>query len=265
MEEISCKRSCAQCTYRAKLNCTGCRAEPNRPPMGLCEVYRCAKGRGYEHCGQCGGASDCTWRNTTNIGYQAVLQANQNAFLGKWLMVLFLLFIPNTIGSFLSGDSIKEAAPGLFYIGELLSFASQIIYGVVLLNISRMAQGYSTAGVCTLITTCIDGFIIFVVGATELPLLVSLIIAVIGLVGMYNEYMGHATVLYQSNKVLSAKWTSLWNWTMGLNVAVIVCPVLAFVIPLLGVLGLLASVIGLLVVMIVKLVYLWESASYFRN
>lgn len=265
MEETSCKKSCEQCTYRKKLNCDGCRAEPNRPPMSSCEIHHCALERGYEHCGQCGGGSHCVWRNTTSVGYRYVQEHNRNKLLGKWLMVLFLLFIPNNIGSLISDDSLKDVMPGLFMTGKLLSFASQIAYGIILLKMSNIAQGYCTAGVCSVIMNCVDGFFTFVVGVTEMPFLVSLVVIVIGLVGMYNEYNGHAAVLYQSNKTLAAKWEALWKWTYGLYAAVIVCPIFSAIIPILGLLGMLASLIGVLVVMIMKLVYLWQSAQYYKN
>lgn len=265
MEEISCQKSCAQCTYRAKLNCTGCGKEPSRPPMGQCEVYRCALGRGYEHCGQCRKGSKCTQRNPVRTGSKVMPDFDRNAYLGRWLMVLFLLFIPNNIGSILSDVSFKERIPGLYYVGELLSFVSLIIYGVILLRMSHMAPGYSTAGICTLIMSGIDGFYIFVLGVTDIPNLIALVIAVIGMVGMYNEYNGHAAVLYQSNQALSAKWVALWKWTYGLYAAMIICPVFSALIPILGVLGVLASLIGLLVVMIMKLVYLWQGARHFQK
>jgi hypothetical protein len=265
MEETSCKKSCAQCTYRAKLNCDGCGKEPSKPAMGMCEVYRCALGRGYEHCGQCGKGGKCPQRNPVKTVGKAMPDADRNAYLGRWLMVLFLLFIPNNIGSLISDDSLKDVMPGLFMTGKLLSFASQIAYGIILLKMSNIAQGYCTAGVCSVIMTCVDGFFTFVVGITEMPFLVSLVVIVIGLVGMYNEYNGHAAVLYQSNKTLAAKWTSLWNWTLGLYALMIFCPMLVFAVSILGLLGTLISLIGVLVVMIMKLVYLWQSAQYYKN
>jgi hypothetical protein len=41
--------------------------------------------------------------------------------------------------------------------------------------------------------------------------------------------------------------------------------VLAVLIPLLGVLGMLGSAIGMIVVSILRLVYLWKSAKYFKD
>jgi hypothetical protein len=233
--------------------------------MGMCEVYRCALGRGYEHCGQCGKGGKCPQRNPVKTVGKAMPDSDRNAYLGRWLMVLFLLFIPNNIGSLISGDFFRDTMPGLFMTGKLLSFASQIAYGIILLKMSNIAQGYCTAGVCSVVMTCVDGFFTFVVGVTEMPFLISLVVIVIGLVGMYNEYNGHAAVLYQSNKTLAAKWTSLWNWTLGLYALMIFCPMLVFAVSILGLLGTLISLIGVLVVMIMKLVYLWQTASYFEN
>ena len=265
MEETSCQKSCAQCTYRAKLNCTGCSQGPSRPPMGQCEVYRCALGRGYEHCGQCRKGSKCTQRNGVKVSPKGVPDFDRNAYLGRWLMVLFLLFIPNNIGSILADYSFRELIPGLYYAGELLSFISLIVYGVILLRMSHMAPGYSTAGICTLLMSGINGFYILVLGVTEVPKLIALVMTVIGLVSMYNEYNGHAAVLYQSNPALAAKWEALWKWTYGMYAAMIVCPIFSTIIPILGVLGVLTTLIGLLVVMIMKLVYLWQSARHFQK
>ena len=267
MEQTYCRKLCENCAQKEELNCPGCKAGPGRPVMGECEVARCAQEKGYENCEKCGYMSNC-FRRTSRIDTPAVLRGNRSAFLGKWMMVLFLLFIPNTIAGLLTEEPVSTMAPGLFYAGTVVSIVCQIAYGAILLKMSSQTQYYSTAGFCTFVSICVIGAIEILVGTAEPPVwatLIMLVGAVIGMVGMYHEYMGHATVLYGINAELSAKWHSLWTWTIGLYLGVIGCTVLALLLPLLGILGLLGSVIGLLVVMILRLVYLWKSAKYFKD
>lgn len=267
MEQTYCKKNCGQCGYKAELNCPGCKEGPGRPVMGQCEIARCVQEKGYENCDKCGYMTNC-FRRTSRVDTPAVLRGNRSAFLSKWMMVLFLLFIPNRIGNFLTEDFVVSAAPGLYFVGEIIVIVSRIAYGAVLLKMNRVAQGYSTAGVCTILTMVIYGLVTFLVGTAEPPVWAALLIfvsAIVGLVAEYHEYMGHATVLYGVNQELSGKWRTLWSWNIGLFVGVWVCTVLAVLIPLLGALGLLGSAIGLLVVSIMKLVYLWQSAQYFKT
>lgn len=267
MEQTYCSKHCENCAQKDALNCPGCKAGPGRPVMGQCEIARCAQEKGYENCEKCGYMSNC-FRRTSRINTPAVLRGNRSAFLGKWMMVLFLLFIPNTIGGWLSDEPFVTMVPGLFYVGTVINIVCRIAYGAVLLKMSSQTQYYSTAGFCTIGSICVIGLIDILFGTAEPPLwamLISLVGAVIGLVGMYNEYMGHSTVLYGINGELSGKWYSLWTWTIGLYLALIGCMVLAVLIPLLGILGMLGSAIGMVVVNILRLVYLWKSAKYFKD
>ena len=87
---------------------------------------------------------------------------------------------------------------------------------------------------------------------------------VISIIGNYHEYMGYSTILKHFYDKLSAKWENLCFVHLGLLVGSVVCNVISRAIVFMGVVELLCYA-GVLVVSIIKLVYLYRTAKFFRN
>ncbi len=48
-----CGAYCGACEWKVKTNCPGCQAARSEMFWGVCQVARCAIGKGYQHCGFC--------------------------------------------------------------------------------------------------------------------------------------------------------------------------------------------------------------------
>lgn len=76
-------------------------------------------------------------------------------FLSNWIMILFLLFIPNTIASILGNERIVTSQ-GLLVAGNVIGSICSIAYGLILLIISSKEEDYRTAGICSLVVSAAD-------------------------------------------------------------------------------------------------------------
>ena len=48
-----CGTDCATCSFKEKTNCKGCLEMDGILFWGECDIYKCAKHKGFEHCGMC--------------------------------------------------------------------------------------------------------------------------------------------------------------------------------------------------------------------
>lgn len=190
--------------------------------------------------------------------------AHKSSVAGKWLWLLFWLFVPSAVANVLSMDSMATAAPAVYMIGQILSAVCGIAYGIILLQVVSLNDRYRTAGWCTIVGAVFYAFASIWSGATW-TLVITIPAAIVGLVGEYNEFTGHAEILIGVDQELSEKWIKLWKWDVGLLIAMICCIVLVFISAVLGAVLLLVSTLGLAVVSIAKLVYLYRMAKVFRE
>ena len=192
---------------------------------------------------------------------------NRAQVLGKWLWILFWLFVPSLIASIMGNEKISETAPEIYLIGQILSAVCSIAYGLVLLKASSEEDRYHTAGICMLVSAAVGFLSIIVFGGGEIPtwmLLFSLPAAIVSLIGEYNEYCGHSAVLEDVDREFSAKWTSLWKWNICM-IGVIGGSILAMIAPGLGLILMLCGSVGAVIVHILKLTYLYRTAKMFRD
>ena len=139
---------------------------------------------------------------------------------------------------------------------------------LILLQLADQDFQYKTAGILCLITAAASGIVALVSGSGESPawtLAITLPAAVVSLVGEYNEFMAHATVVNKVNRELSLKWEQLWKWTIGCYGALFGSIIIMLIASLLGFILMLGGLIGLAVVSITKLVYVYNSAKLFRE
>ena len=59
MAETYCGKTCAECTKKEQLNCSGCKAGPGRQFGGDCELSKCVRDKGHETCDTCGFKGNC--------------------------------------------------------------------------------------------------------------------------------------------------------------------------------------------------------------
>ncbi len=291
MAETYCGKNCAECALMEAQKCPGCQAGPGRRYYGDCELAKCCRDKGHETCETCGFKMTC--RNLQNRDHQPEIRrkkaeaqqkeqekrreeerkrkermANRAQVLGKWLWILFWLFVPALIASIMGNEKISETAPDIYLTGQILSAVCSIAYGLVLLKASSEEDRYRTAGVCMLVSAAAGILTVIVSGGDVTSpglLLIALPAAIVSLVGEYKEYCGHSAVLEDVDRDLSAKWLSLWKWNIGCMVGVIGGGILGQVAPGLGLFIVLCSSIGIIIVHILKLVFLYRTAKMFRE
>lgn len=218
-------------------------------------------------------------------------------FLSNWIMILFLLFIPNTIASILGNERIVTSQ-GLLVAGNVIGSICSIAYGLILLIISSKEEDYRTAGICSLVVSAADIIkIILSVAASSaestatnhirttysgsmtyysstasttdtsaaslfigLGIIVWLVATVVGLFGTYCEFTAHANVLKGVDDELSESWRKLWKWYIGAIIAMLCSFVLILVLGMILIVG---AAIVLLIASIVKIVFLYQTSKAF--
>ena len=278
MAETYCAKSCAECTYKEDLSCPGCKVGAGRQFGGDCELARCCRSKGHEECATCSFQANCnTLRGKERIPdtrkKQLLFRQVQEAaidkkapILAKWLSILFWLIVPSLIGSLMSLEVWAETAPGLYITGKIISTASSVAYGLILLKLAGQEDLYHSAALCRLAAAIVSGAILIFSGGVPptWTLFLSVPSAIVSLVGEYKEFDAHAQVLYGVDNILSQKWTSLWRWNLASYGGLVGGIVLLLMIPILGLLVLLAASIALVVVSILRLVHLYNTAQTFQ-
>ena len=277
MAETYCGKTCAECSTKDTLNCPGCKAGPGMSVGGSCELARCARSRGHAACERCNFQAHCgTLRSRDKIPEQRRLKAQieearladiakRAPILKRWLWVLFWLIIPNTLASVITNTTVTNRFPALYMPGLILGTGCTIVYGVVLLLLSGQHDRYRTAGICRLISGAINLVSVFAQNSAPIVLILSVAAAIAVIIGTYQEFSAHSTVLTGADNALSDLWSSLWKWYIGSIAAILGSIVLTPISPVLGMLVLLAASIVSLIVGIVNLVFLYNTAKVFSS
>jgi hypothetical protein len=280
MAETYCGKTCTACEYKEKLNCPGCKFGPGRAIGGECDLAKCARSKGHQECRSCVFNGNCgTQRNRFDMPNQIRRKqdaerlrqeeaAKRASFFGKWLMLLFLLLIPSIIGSILTHDTVKDILPVLYVPGQILSVVTMLAHGVILLILGKEEGYYSVAGWLSLICGFGDGVISYFLSWSEPPALAlfgSIVLGVLAIVALYNEFQGHASVAGWLSAELEYNWRTLWKWYIWMLLGILVGLVLTLFIPFLGAIAMIGLLIFAFGISIMRLVYLWKTAQLFRN
>jgi hypothetical protein len=277
MAETYCGKTCLECGQKEILNCPGCKLGPGKQYGGDCELAKCCRAKGHQECSSCSFKGNCgTLRGKDRMPEYRIKRieaercrlaaiAKRAPILGRWLWILFWLIIPSSIAALLTNNTIAAAAPSVFAFGQLLSVICSFAYGFILIRLNSEEERYRTAGICELVGGLIVALTYIFGGSPIWALLTAIPSAIFLLVGEYNEFMAHATVLTGLDNESAEKWCLLWKWYIGVYGATLGSLLLMIIIPLLGALVAMAALLGLLVISILKLVYLYRTAKIFRE
>ena len=274
MAETYCGKNCQDCTYREKLACPGCKIGPGRPVSGDCDLADCVWRNGCESCTGCNFRPTCSLvrrreempakrlQKQEYAQYRREQTARNAPVLGKWLWVLFWLVIPSTIGDLLTQEFVTKVVPGTYLVGILLKDAVMVVYSLILLKMGDRVSRYRTAGIC--------GLVYCGISLSMSSVLSTLLLTVPGIfmamVFEYQEYTAHSDALTGVDYRLSNRWSALWKWNLAAYGAMVVGIVLVvFMLSLFGAVLLLLAEIGVIVLDVLKLVYLYQSARFFRR
>lgn len=87
----------------------------------------------------------------------------------------------------------------------------------------------------------------------------------LSLIGGYKEYTAHANLIGPYNYELAAKWRTLCKWYVAIYAAIVISALLTIVVPLVGMIIMLAAMLGAVIISIIKLCYLYKTASILRG
>ena len=280
MAETYCGKTCAECTKKEQLNCSGCKVGPGRQFGGDCELSKCVRDKGHETCDTCSFKGNCgTLRSRESMPDYRIRKieaeeqrkaaiAKRAPVLGKWLWIIFWLVIPSSIGSIMAHETTAKILPGLFIPGQIINAICSLIYGAILLKLGSEEDRYRTAGICALIAGASSALAAMINGGSDGAtwiLIFTIPAAIVAIVGEYNEYMAHSAVLSGVDNELSEKWEVLWKWYIGLFAGIFGSILLMLIFPVLGAIAVIGATIGTVVVSILKLVYLYRTAKIFRE
>lgn len=262
-----CGKNCEECAYREGPGCNGCTL--------TCEIGLCCQGSGHATCATCLRRDTCpTLRGSSDAPerrLKALAEAEQKRaetarrapILGKWLWVLFWVVIAANVLDLLT---IKEGT-ALYSLGQAGKWACSAGAGAILLGLGGEHPGYRTAGLCSLGALALS-IAAKLAGGTEADwtLILTLPAAIVSLYGQYEEYYhAHPEMLSGVNGELSEKWQTLWWWNIGTFVITLSGTLLVLISMVLAALVVVAGAIATLVVGIMKIVYLYRMAKFFRE
>ena len=274
MAESSCAKSCETCQLKGQLKCPGCRMGPGKVYGGECDIAKCCSTRGYQGCEECSTASTCPKLKRCAGAEQDRLKKREadkaerhrryesSAVLGKWLMILFWVVIVSNVINFVLG--FMEEMPGMKLPVELVGAAFGVVYGLILLMMSKQSGCLRISGISRIICVIVNVIVLLFEG-TQIALWISLAALVPSYIAEYQEYIGYVQVTDELDEDLSRKWSVLWYWSLGGLIAMGAGLVLTIFGLMLGALAVLASSVLTIVVAVIKIVYLYRSAKMFRE
>lgn len=283
--ESFCGKHCEHCLSREAQGCYGCHPEYDPPGYVGCKIAQCCKTHGHVHCGT------CQYRNTCHkLSCRDLMPEEKNrtlrleaerraeltkkcAFLGRWLWVLFWLFIPAILAWLLTQDAVRDNMSGLYWTGIVLNVALILGRLGILFLISRYSRHFRSLIWCSLSSLGVTILYQFLPSATSIgSLIMSLLFCAVSMIlrwlSIRHELLGYEAVLAGINDNLAGKFNRLWRlfrWCFG---GVVICLVGMFLIPVLIKLFALAftgCMCWLLVLYIMMIVNEYRAAKTFRE
>lgn len=271
-----CGNNCETCTSKEKLNCPGCAAGPGGLYTTSCRLAQCCIRKGLESCTGCEYSCSCgiylgredmpgkRIQEMERLAAKKAQLAEMAKGMRKWFLVLFWLFVPTCIGSWITNLSLDGEIPGLLLTGTLISLTSNLIYVVALYGLGRMFPRFKASAtimlICTLFTSVFA--ILNALGdSVAEPLLLTELAGIASLVAECMECKTYSEALFDLDEDLAAKWNRYWKWYLGFMCTLCVSVVILVIAQVLGLLLMFVTGIGIVVLGILKLVYLHKSAK----
>ena len=274
MRVNACGKDCAACGERLAERCTGCGEETT----ALCAIARCAEKKCFDKCTECWKNDGCkkllqrdnmpaSRREDLRYAAQRRVWAQENAkLLRLWLTVLGVLAVPRGFALLLSLP-VEALLPGGVQMSpqlsapqtKLLLAVCHVLYGVVLLLLSRPQEKYRMAGLCILLSGAVVAAQPYLDGGLTLAL--SVLYLLLCFVGEYYECAAHADTALGIDRALAENWGRIWKWVVvGQVVLMAAWLLMPYVLPL-AAMTLIALMILLPRVYLRKMSRLWQMAQ----
>ncbi len=271
--ETYCGKTCDSCRYAAELNCPGCKAGPGKVAFGDCKIGKCCREKGHTECEGCDFKRNCgLWIGRMSAPQQRIEDRKEeqekeaeyeqlSAVYGKWLWMLFLLYIGVQVVSLLGNiDALSKISS----IGLLLG---DIIMLVIFTKMSQVNEYYKDTLLWGVISAVLKIAQIFLGSRTLLiTTVLSIVLIIINLIFIYKKFIAYEETAKPVDYVLAQKWKGLWTWYIGTTIGVPASMLLAVIAP--GAITLLlvfACSVGALVVAIFEILYVYRTAMLYRK
>lgn len=187
----------------------------------------------------------------------------RSRFLGPKVKAIFILSILQIICNVLSNEKVAFISLVLYFAALIAGIIVGIIYGAILISMSRISDRFKIAGICSILSPIIA----FVAGIIGGALLVvgSITVLILPFVAMYQEIYGYSDTLSGINNSLSMKWKDIWKSMITCLIVMIISLIVMFFSQILGAICMIISAIVLIVVSIMRLVYIADTANVFNN
>ena len=274
MRVNACGKDCAACGEYLAEKCTGCGEETTV----LCAIARCAEKKCFDKCTECWKNDGCkkllqrdnmpaSRREDLRYAAQRRVWAQENAkLLRLWLTVLGVLAVPRGFALLLSLP-VEALLPGGVQMSpqlsapqtKLLLAVCHVLYGVVLLLLSRPQEKYRMAGLCILLSGAVVAVQPYLDGGLTLAL--SVLYLLLCFVGEYYECAAHADTALGIDRALTENWSRIWKWVVvGQVVLMAAWLLMPYVLPL-AAMTLIALMILLPRVYLRKTGRMWQMAQ----
>ena len=276
MADTYCGKSCENCEYREELKCNGCKNGPGRELYGDCDVAGCCRNKMFESCMECQNWMGCeTYNGASRKAYFRTVKTDINQsqdreklersrFMGKYVRIIFILSILQIITNVLSNQRVALISYNLYQVALIASVVVGLIYGVILLFMSKESKQFMIAGIICIAAPIISILSIFTYNLTLVGFIsVAMIIA--AFVAQYLEMRGYSDTLSGINNALSVKWMEIWKGLITWLIVMVVGAFVSAIIPIVGVIAVLVAAIGIIVVSIKRLICILDTANAFET
>lgn len=135
--------------------------------------------------------------------------AKKAPFFAKWMWILFLMIIPDSLHAIITLDSFVEKFPRMLLIGYAFGLVCTVVNGLILIKMSEKEYQYKIAGVFFIIGNVINTAIELFEISEAWSLFMLIPAFVLGMIATYHEFMGHASAMREIDDTISAKWRKL--------------------------------------------------------
>lgn len=130
------------------------------------------------------------------------------ADVAKRLRILFYLAVVGLV------TPLMSLVPQLTVAADWVALAVAVANAAVLLSLAAAGMRYRSAGLLAVIAAVCSLLAMFVA-----PSVLSGAAGICGLIGMYNEYEGHADQVREQDPKQAKRWSNLFVWQICLGLA----------------------------------------------